>query len=158
MATMIDSSSVLRLFENNLFDYDDERQLLVYHENGLNMEFAVPWFTNEVGKTYDLAHVRGFLGELMKNVKHTEDTRKLMSDPEFMKNLSKEMTDFGMVSVEGMDNVFGYMENGKGLFTVELEYIVSLLVINKNETVTSLLSAMRDDVRGEYGQKEENRN
>ena len=58
MATRIDSSSVLRLFENNLFDYDNDRQLLVYHENGLNMEFAVPWFTNEVGKTYDLAQVR----------------------------------------------------------------------------------------------------
>ena len=158
MATMIDSSSVLRLFENNLFDYDDDRQLLVYHENGLNIEFAVHWFTNDVGKTYDLAHVREYLGELMKNVKHTEEIRNYMSNPELMTNLSKEMTDFGMVSVEGMDNVFGYMENGKGLFTVELDYLVSLLVINKNETVTSLLSAMRDVERGKHGQKEENRN
>ena len=78
MATRIDSSSVLRLFENNLFDYDNDRQLLVYHENGLNIEFAVPWFTNEVGKTYDLAHVREYLGELMKNVEHLQTRGELL--------------------------------------------------------------------------------
>ena len=154
MATMIDSSSVIRLFENNLFDYDQERNLMRYGENGLDIEFAVPWFHNDVDAKYDLGQVRNVLGEMMRNVSHTEAIRKKMSDKEFTDTLSKEMTDFGMQYIPDSE-IFVYEEDGKALFTVELEYLVSLLVINKNETVTSLLEAMRDDARNEKNGKEE---
>jgi len=154
MATMIDSSSVIRLFENNMFDYDDSRNLMVYRENGLNIEFAVPWFTNDVTAKYDLGQVRKVLGEMMRNVNHTEAIREKMNDETFMANLSKEMADFGMEQLDDSD-FFGYEEDGKALFSVELEYLVSLLVINKKETVTSLLDAMREDARNERnGNKE----
>ncbi len=153
MATMIDSSSVIRLFENNLFDYDSGRNMMLYKENGLNMEFAVPWFSNEVGSKYDLGQVRKVLGEMMRNVAHTEAIRAKMDDDEFMKKLSKEMTDFGMEQLDDTE-FFGYEEDGKALFSVELEYLVSLLIINKKETVTSLLDAMREDARNEKNDKE----
>ena len=153
MATMIDSSSVIRLFENNLFDYDSGRNMMLYKENGLNMEFAVPWFSNEVGSKYDLGQVRKVLGEMMRNVAHTEAIRTKMDDDEFMKKLSKEMTDFGMEQLDDTE-FFGYEEDGKALFSVELEYLVSLLIINKKETVTSLLDAMREDARNEKNDKE----
>lgn len=153
MATMIDSSSVIRLFENNLFDYDSGRNMMLYKENGLNMEFAVPWFRNEVGSKYDLGQVRKVLGEMMRNVAHTEAIRAKMDDDEFMKKLSKEMTDFGMEQLDDTE-FFGYEEDGKALFSVELEYLVSLLIINKKETVTSLLDAMREDARNEKNDKE----
>lgn len=153
MATMIDSSSVIRLFENNLFDYDSGRNMMLYKENGLNMEFAVPWFSNEVGSKYDLGQVRKVLGEMMRNVAHTEAIRAKMDDDEFMKKLSKEMADFGMEQLDDTE-FFGYEEDGKALFSVELEYLVSLLIINKKETVTSLLDAMREDARNEKNDKE----
>ncbi len=153
MATMIDSSSVIRLFENNLFDYDSGRNMMLYKENGLNMEFAVPWFSNEVGSKYDLGQVRKVLGEMMRNVAHTEAIRAKMDDDEFMKKLSKEMTDFGMEQLDDTE-FFGYEEDRKALCSVELEYLVSLLIINKKETVTSLLDAMREDARNEKNDKE----
>ena len=158
MAVMIDGSSVVRLFENNLFDYDKDRQLMLYNENGLSLEFSVPWLSLEVGKTYDLAKVRAALGEMMRNVSHTEAIRKKMNDPKFTEMLSKEMTAFGMQHIQNTET-FAYEENGKYLFGVELEYIVSLLVINEGETVTSLLTAMRDDARGKQdGKKTEEAN
>lgn len=146
MAVMIDSDSVVRLFENNLFDYDKDRQLMLYNENGLSMEFAVPWLSLEVGKTYDLAKVRSVLGEMMRNVHHTEAIRDKKNDPSFMETVSKEMTEFGMQHIENTES-FAYEEDGKYLFGVDLDYIISLLVINKGETVTSLLTAMRDSER-----------
>lgn len=158
MAVMIDGNSVVRLFENNLFDYDKDRQLMLYNENGLSLEFSVPWLSLEVGKTYDLAKVRAALGEMMRNVRHTEAIRKKMNDPKFTEMLSKEMTAFGMQHIQNTET-FAYEENGKYLFGVELEYIVSLLVINEGETVTSLLTAMRDDARGKQdGKKTEEAN
>jgi hypothetical protein len=158
MAVMIDGNSVVRLFENNLFDYDKDRQLMLYNENGLSLEFSVPWLSLEVGKTYDLAKVRAALGEMMRNVSHTEAIRKKMNDPKFTEMLSKEMTAFGMQHIQNTET-FAYEENGKYLFGVELEYIVSLLVINEGETVTSLLTAMRDDARGKQdGKKTEEAN
>jgi hypothetical protein len=148
----------VRLFENNLFDYDKDRQLMLYNENGLSLEFSVPWLSLEVGKTYDLAKVRAALGEMMRNVSHTEAIRKKMNDPKFTEMLSKEMTAFGMQHIQNTET-FAYEENGKYLFGVELEYIVSLLVINEGETVTSLLTAMRDDARGKQdGKKTEEAN
>ena len=129
MAVMIDGNSVVRLFENNLFDYDKDRQLMLYNENGLSLEFSVPWLSLEVGKTYDLAKVRAALGEMMRNVSHTEAIRKKMNDPKFTEMLSKEMTAFGMQHIQNTET-FAYEEDGKYLFGVELEYIVSLLVIN----------------------------
>ena len=146
MAVMIDGSSVVRLFENNLFDYDEDRQLMLYNENGLSMEFAVPWLNLEVGKTYDLAKVRSVLGEMMRNVHHTEAIRDKKNDQSFMDTLSKEMTEFGMQHIENTES-FAYEEDGKYLFGFDLDYIISLLVINKGETVTSLLTAMRDSER-----------
>ncbi|WP_405323337.1 hypothetical protein [Fibrobacter sp.] len=158
MAVMIDGNSVVRLFENNLFDYDKDRQLMLYNENGLSLEFSVPWLSLEVGKTYDLAKVRAALGEMMRNVSHTEAIRKKMDDPKFTEMLSKEMTAFGMQHIQDTET-FAYEEDGKYLFGVELEYIVSLLVINEGETVTSLLTAMRDDARGKRdGKKTEEAN
>lgn len=158
MAVMIDGNSVVRLFENNLFDYDKDRQLMLYNENGLSLEFSVPWLSLEVGKTYDLAKVRASLGEMMRNVSHTEAIRKKMNDPKFTEMLSQEMTAFGMQHIQNTET-FAYEENGKYLFGVELEYIVSLLVINEGETVTSLLTAMRDDARGKRdGKKTEEAN
>lgn len=158
MAVMIDGNSVVRLFENNLFDYDKDRQLMLYNENGLSLEFSVPWLSLEVGKTYDLAKVRAALGEMMRNVSHTEAIRKKMNDPKFTEMLSKEMTAFGMQHIQNTET-FAYEEDGKYLFGVELEYIVSLLVINEGETVTSLLTAMRDDARGKRdGKKTEEAN
>ena len=158
MAVMIDGNSVVRLFENNLFDYDKDRQLMLYNENGLSLEFSVPWLSLEVGKTYDLAKVRAALGEMMRNVSHTEAIRKKMNDPKFTEMLSKEMTAFGMQHIQNTET-FAYEENGKYLFGVELEYIVSLLVINEGETVTSLLTAMREDARGKHdGKKTEEAN
>lgn len=158
MAVMIDGSSVVRLFENNLFDYDSDRQLMLYNENGLSLEFSVPWLSLEVGKTYDLAKVRAALGEMMRNVRHTEAIREKMNDPKFTEMLSKEMTAFGMQHIQNTEN-FAYAENGKYLFGVELEYIVSLMVINEGETVTSLLTAMRDDARSKRdGKKTEEAN
>lgn len=148
MATMINADSVIRLFENNLFDYDPDRQLMLYREFTPNIEFSVPWLTNDVSKTYDLAKVRAILGEMMKNVAHTLAVKEKIDDKEFMANLSKELTDFGMQYVTDTDE-FAYEENGKYLFVVDLEYLVSLLVINKNETVTSILAGMRDDARGD---------
>lgn len=146
MAVMIDSDSVVRLFENNLFDFDQDRQLMLYNENGLSMEFAVPWLSREVGKTYDLAKVRSVLGEMMRNVHHTEAIRNKKNDTSFMETLSKEMTEFGMQHIENTES-FAYEDDGKYLFGVDLDYIISLLVINKGETVTSLLTAMRDSER-----------
>ena len=158
MAVMINGDSVVRLFENNLFDYDKDRQLMLYNENGLSLEFSVPWLSLEVGKTYDLAKVRAALGEMMRNVSHTEAIRKKMDDPKFTEMLSKEMTEFGMQHIQDTET-FAYEEDGKYLFGVELEYIVSLLVINEGETVTSLLTAMRDDARGKRdGKKTEEAN
>ena len=158
MAVMINGDSVVRLFENNLFDYDKDRQLMLYNENGLSLEFSVPWLSLEVGKTYDLAKVRAALGEMMRNVSHTEAIRKKMDDPKFTEMLSKEMTAFGMQHIQDTET-FAYEEDGKYLFGVELEYIVSLLVINEGETVTSLLTAMRDDARGKRdGKKTEEAN
>ena len=154
MATMINSSSVIRLFENNLFDYDEDRNLMIYRECEPNIEFSVPWLTNDVSKTYDLAKVRAIMGEMMKNVAHTLAVKAKLDDKEFMANLSKDMTDFGMQYVTDTDE-FAYEENGKYLFVFDLEYLVSLLVINKNETVTSILTAMRDDARGKQNGKEE---
>jgi len=147
MATEIDASSVIRLFENNLFDFDPDRQLMIYRENGLNMEFSVPWLDKDVTKRYDLGKVRSIMGEMMRNVKHTEAIKKKKDDPEFIETLSKELTEFGMQYVDGTDQ-FAYEENGKYLFVVDVDYIISLLVINEHETVTSLLTAMRDDARG----------
>lgn len=158
MAVMIDGNSVVRLFENNLFDYDKDRQLMLYNENGLSLEFSVPWLSLDVGKTYDLAKVRAALGEMMRNVSHTEAIRTKMNDPKFTEMLSKEMTAFGMQHIQDTET-FAYEEDGKYLFGVELEYIVSLLVINEGETVTSLLTAMRDDARGKRdGKKTEEAN
>ena len=145
---MINADSVIRLFENNLFDYDQDRQLMLYREFTPNLEFSVPWLTNDVSKTYDLAKVRAILGDMMKNVAHTLAVKEKVDDKEFMANLSKEMTDFGMQYITDTDE-FAYEENGKYLFGFDLEYLVSLLVINKNETVTSILTGMRDDARGE---------
>lgn len=153
MAVMIDSTCVIRLFENNLFDYDQARHVMMYKENGLNIEFAVPWLDTDVKASYDLARVRAVLGDMMKNVQHTEKVRDKSNDPEFMAQLSKELKDFGMKQLDDSE-FFGYEENGKAVFTVELEYLVSLLVINKNETVTSLLTAMLDDARGNNNGKE----
>lgn len=146
MATMIDSSSVIRLFENNLLDFDPDKKVMTYRENGLNIEFAVPWLDTDVGRTYDLAKVRSVMGEMMRNIAHTEEIRKRMSDKEFTDNLSKELSEFGMKYVPDTE-FFTYEEGGHALFSVELEYLVSLLVINKSETVTTLLTAMRDDAR-----------
>ena len=154
MATMIDSTSVIRLFENNLLDYDPDKKVMTYRENGLNIEFAVPWLNTEVGSTYDLAKVRSIMGEMMRNVSHTEEIRTRMSDKDFTDKLSKEMTEFGMEYVPDTE-FFTYEENGHVLFSVELEYLVSLLVINKSETVTSLLTAMRDDARRTNNGQEE---
>ena len=152
---MIDSASVIRLFENNLFDYDEQAQLMRYNENGLALEFSVPWLSNDVGAKYDLSKVRAILGEMMRNVSHTEAIRTKMNDKDFTDKLSKEMTEFGMKYVDGTE-IFAYEENGTIIFTVELEYLVSLLVINKDETVTSLLKAMRDSALEEKnGKKEE---
>ena len=134
---MVNADSVIRLFENNLFDYDPDRQLMLYREFTPNIEFSVPWLT-----TYDLAKVRAILGEMMKNVSHTLAVKEKIDDKEFMANLSKELTDFGMQYVTDTDE-FAYEENGKYLFVVDLDYLVSLLVINKNETVTSILTNMR---------------
>ena len=152
MAVMIDSDSVVRLFENNLFDFDQDRQLMLYNENGLSLEFAVPWLNREVGKTYDLAKVRSVLGEMMRNVHHTEAIRDKKNDQSFMDTLSKEMTAFGMQHFENTDS-FAYEENGKYLFGFDLDYIISLLLINKEETVTSLLTAMRDSERDKQTNK-----
>lgn len=147
MATKINGSSVIRLFENNLLNYDEERHVMVYSENGLTLEFLVPWLDPSADEIYDLAKVRSFMGEILKNVTHTEAIRQKMSDKDFTDSLSKEMTAFGMKYIPDTE-IFTYEEDGKTLFNVELEYLVSLLVINKNETVTSLLTAMLEDVRG----------
>lgn len=152
MAVMIDSDSVVRLFENNLFDFDQDRQLMLYNENGLSLEFSVPWLSREVGKTYDLAKVRSVLGEMMRNVHHTEAIRDKKNDKSFMDTLSKEMTEFGMQHIENTES-FAYEEDGKYLFGFDLDYILSLLVINKGETVTSLLTAMRDTERDKRNNK-----
>lgn len=157
MATMINSSSVIRLFENNLFDYDEDRNLMIYRECEPNIEFAVPWFRNDVNTTYDLAKVRAEMGDMMKNVAHTMALKKMSDDPDFMDKLSKDMTAFGMQYIPDTEQ-FAYEEDGKYLFGFDLEYILSLLVINKNETVTSILTAMRDDERGKkHGKEEKNR-
>ena len=94
------------------------------------------------------------MGEMMKNVAHTLAVKAKIEGKEFMANLSKEMTDFGMQYVTDTDK-FAYEEDGKYLFGFDQEYLVSLLVINKNETVTSILTAMRDDARGKNNGKEE---
>jgi len=79
-------------------------------------------------------------------VHHTEAIRDKKNDQSFMETLSKEMTEFGMQHIENTES-FAYEEDGKYLFGFDLDYILSLLVINKGETVTSLLTAMRDSER-----------
>ncbi len=152
MATTIDSSSVIRLFENNGFDYDDARQLMVYDEVKPTLEFDLPWFVNDACRRYDLAQVRAKLAEMMRDVAHTQKMREKKNDAAFMDMLSKELTDFGMQYLPKTNDKdpdqFAYEEDGKYLFGVDLDYIISLLVLHKDETVTSILTAMRDSERG----------
>ena len=152
MPTMINSESVIRLFENNDLDYDETRQLLVYNATKPVIEFSIPWFVNEVGRTYDLAKVRAQLTAMLRDIEHTKKIREKIADPAFMDMLSKELTAFGMQYLpkekESDPDKFAYEEDGKYLFGVDLDYIVSLLIINEKETVTSILTAMRDTERG----------
>lgn len=150
----IDYDQMIRLFGNNGFELSDPptKSFIYETEDGFKMEFAIQWDLDK-NMLYDLARMRKVLTQMVNNVEHEHAKYVKMNDKTFVETLSKELTDYGMESLG--DDAFAYKENDQYIFGVDLDYIVSLLVINTNETVKSILDQMKDDAKkgDDHGQK-----
>lgn len=142
----IDYEQVIRLFANNGFELsDNQAKTFIYEDDdGFKMEFAVPWDLNE-NRTYDLANMRKILTDWSRHVTLEHAKFEKLKDKDFVDSISKDLADYGMEDM-GNDS-FAYKEGDTYLFGVDLDYIVTLLVINKDETVKSLLDQMKADVK-----------
>lgn len=143
----INYDQVLRLFANNGFELSTEgpdKKFIYDDGDGFKLEFAIPWDLNE-RRVYNLAETRKVLTGLVNNVKVEREKFEKMKDKDFVDSISKALTDYGMEDL-GDDN-YAYKEGDTYLFGVDLDYLVTLLVINKDETVKSLLDQMKADIQ-----------
>lgn len=142
METHINKEQVLRLFENNGFDYNEETNELVYEdEAGTKRAFPLPWLANDTTKLYDLGSVRKLLGKMMETVKLSQSIMAAAADKAFMDDVAAALREFGMSYLEpentdGQEDqgqVFVYDEPGVVAFTAPLDYIVSTALHKRSE-------------------------
>ncbi len=142
METHINKEQVLRLFENNGFDYNEETNELVYEdEAGIKRAFPLPWLANDTTKLYDLGSVRKLLGKMMETVKLSQSIMAAAADKAFMDDVAAALREFGMSYLEpentdGQEDqgqVFVYDEPGVVSFTAPLDYIVATALHKRSE-------------------------
>lgn len=142
--THINRESAIRLFENNGFDYDEQKNELVYEDDkGTKFAFLAVWLKSDPTAEYDLASVRQLLQIHLASVKK-------------MDTIKQGLIDYGMEydadndkdKPEGEKEYKFYYkdkETGTYLFGTTLDYLVALLAAKPDETVKSLLDAMKKD-------------
>ena len=134
--TQIPKKDVLRLFENNGFDFDEETHELVYEdERGVKRGFPLPWLKDDETALYDLGSVRKLLGKMMATVKLSQTIMDAANDKAFMDEVGAAIKEFGMAYDEEND-LFVYHVPGQFAFTAPLDYIVSTVLHKKEELKT----------------------
>lgn len=134
--TQIPKKDVLRLFENNGFDFNEETHELVYEdERGVKRGFPLPWLKDDETALYDLGSVRKLLGKMMATVKLSQTIMDAANDKAFMDEVGAAIKEFGMAYDEEND-LFVYHVPGQFAFTAPLDYIVSTVLHKKEELKT----------------------
>lgn len=140
--TQIPKKDVLRLFENNGFDFNEETHELVYEdERGVKRGFPLPWLKDDDTALYDLGSVRKLLGKMMATVKLSQTIMDAANDKAFMDDVAAALREFGMSYIEpenkdGQEDqgqVFVYDEPGVVSFTAPLDYIVATALHKRDE-------------------------
>lgn len=136
--TQINKDQVIRLFENNGFDYNEETNEFVYEdESGTKRAFPLPWLSDDKTKLYDLGSVRKLLGKMMETVKLSQNIVAAARNKEFMDEVAAALREFGMSYLEqeneDQGQVFVYDEPGVVSFTAPLDYIVSTAIHKRIE-------------------------
>lgn len=149
----IDRASVIRLFENNDFDLVAEGGVnnFVYStQDGFRLSFAAPWLMND-DSMYNLGSARRLMTKMLASVKHEHEVYKKLTDKVFCQKLISDMSAFGVMYYEPEDLYIYNDASGKTLFSADLDYIVSLMVINPSMTVKDILEGMKDDAMKQKG-------
>lgn len=142
METQINKEQVIRLFENNGFDYNQETNEFVYEdEAGIKRAFPLPWLSNDDTKLYDLGSVRKLLTKMMETVKLSQNIIAAANDDAFMADVAAALREYGMSVLEQnnteqnteQSQVFVYHEPGVVAFTAPLDYIVSTVLYKRAE-------------------------
>lgn len=111
--TQIPKKDVLRLFENNGFDFNEETHELVYEdERGVKRGFPLPWLKDDDTALYDLGSVRKLLGKMMATVKLSQTIMDAANDKAFMDDVAAALREFGMSYIEP-ENKDGQEDQGQ---------------------------------------------
>jgi hypothetical protein len=179
--TGINRAQVLKLLDNNGFEYNSDTKKFEYEDDdGVKLEFPIVWLDEDETKLYDLASVRQYLIKLLDSVKLHQQMKKTASDQAFMDDVSAALKEFGM-EYDTDNDLFAYQQNGVYIFTAPLDYIVATVLSKRKELeakqkeleaspemqndkpttkklVTTVLEYMRDDAIEERKEKEANGN
>lgn len=150
----IERSAVIRLFDNNGFDFEviDGINHMVYEsDDGFRIAFAVTWLMDD-DRTYPLAQARKVMTTMLDSVKHEHAVYLKMQDKKFCEDLVDSISAFGLMYDEENDN-YVYVEDDTVIFKTDLDYIVSLSVINPKESINSLLDMMRFDAKATINER-----
>lgn len=145
MAAMIKPDAVIRLFENNLFDFSTEngKNYFTYESGKFSMKFTADWFSNDSTSEYDLAQVRSMMKKMMDGAKAEEDIYAYKKDSAKLQKLVDAMKDYGMI-YDPDDEMYHYVVDGSAVFSLELDYLVALIVRSPSMSVKELLDAMKE--------------
>ena len=148
METHITKTQVLRLFENNGFDYDEETNEVVYEdEQGTKRAFPLPWLSKDETMLYSLGSVRKQMGKMMETVKLGQQVMDAANDKAFMDEVAAGLRAFGMAYDEEND-LFVYHEPGVLAFTVTLHSLVST-VVHDREKLEKLAKRNKADAQSD---------
>lgn len=117
------------------------------------MEFTVQWLTKD--GEYPLDQVRQQLTAMKNSALMDEKVFIFLSNQDNVDAISKACLDFGMV-YDKDDERFYYVVKKKALFTVDHDYIASLICTGKAsmDTLHELLETFKETAEFEHGRSE----
>ena len=142
----INKDAVIRLFDNNGFDYElkgVDHHFVYETDNGFSMDFVCTWLTDDPLAEYDLGSVRKYMTSLINSAKYEESIYSLKNNPQEVKQATDALREYGMMYDE-KENAFYKIENDVAIFGTDIDYLIALKAKSKNAAQWSYGEMLED--------------